>query len=109
MTLPLTAPVRSALYMSETLTTLLMPLLTVSFTPVYGDYLKTCITSFHAEGLAEQGLDPTQFYSPHVPNPSPCMYLERGHTGRYISDSEFNGIFSFFSGILFTHYGSFCI
>ena len=60
-------------------TTLLMPLLTVSFTPVYGDYLKTCITSFHAEGLAEQGLDRTQFYSPHVPNPSPCMYLERGH------------------------------
>lgn len=60
-------------------TTLLMRLLTVSFTLVYGDCLKTCITSFHAEGLAEQGLDPTQFYSPHVPNPSPCMYLERGH------------------------------
>lgn len=60
-------------------TTLLMPLLNVSFTPVYGDYLKICITSFHAEGLAEQGLDPTQFYSPHVPNPSPCVYLEMGH------------------------------
>lgn len=60
-------------------TTLLMPPLNVSFTPVYGDYLKTCITSFHAEGLAEQGLDPTQFYGPHVPKPSPCVYLERGH------------------------------